>query len=162
MDIIIQNLHVTLTGAQQEAAALIERAMTDTAAPAGESSLPALAGLPKIKAPWPGVDGVFIGVSTAPDGVVYALVLLNAKSPNRLEWAKACEWAKQQGGELPNRVDGALCFANARDCFEAEWHWTSEQYSDAYAWGQYFGNGTQGTGNKSYEGWARAVRRFPL
>ena len=46
------------------------------------------------------------------------------------------------------------------EAFEAVWYWSSTQYSRNYAWGQTFDVGNQFNDNKSYEGRARAVRRF--
>ena len=42
------------------------------------------------------------------------------------------------------------------------WYWSAEEYEDnsSYAWHQYFNYGYQGDGSKSFEGPARAVRRF--
>lgn len=48
------------------------------------------------------------------------------------------------------------------EAFEASWHWSSTQYSDGYAFLQYFNGGTQNCSSKSYEGRARAVRLIQL
>jgi hypothetical protein len=64
---------------------------------------------------------------------------------------------------LPARHELRLAYINAFETFEVKaWYWSSTQcagYSD-YAWGQGFDDGNQDDGNKSFEGRARAVRRF--
>lgn len=113
---------------------------------------------------WPGLEGsAFAGITTSKASEIYALVLLADKPSKPLKWVAAMEWAKGIGADLPNRVEGALLFANLRDSFEKEWHWTNEQYSDAgCAWCQYFYGGNQDITDKSYGRRVRAVRRFPL
>lgn len=73
-------------------------------------------------------------------------------------------WAKSVGGELPNRCEAMLCFINAKEEFEPEWHWTREQNShyDGYAWMQGFNDGSQDSLHKSLNHRARAVRRIYL
>lgn len=48
------------------------------------------------------------------------------------------------------------------EALEARWHWSSTQYSDSNAFGQYFHGGLLGDKFKSYEGRARAVRLIQL
>jgi hypothetical protein len=107
--------------------------------------------------------GTYAGITTSKTGEVYALVLLADKPAGELNWKDAQAWAKKLGADVPNRVESAMLFANLPDAFQKEWHWTSEQASDAaYAWYQLFNNGYQTTLHKSYEGRVRAVRRLPL
>jgi len=116
---------------------------------------------PAIGQPWPGIEAsVYAGVTTNREGQTYALVLLADKPQRKLTWKQAIAWAGKVGGELPTRVESAMLFANVGGSFERDWHWTSEQSSEGYAWGQTFLNGGQYGGGKSYEGRARAVRRF--
>ena len=75
-------------------------------------------------------------------------------------WKDAIEWAQQVGGELPTRQEQALLYANLKREFEADWYWSSEQYSDSDAWYQYFDDSSQHDNDKSYGGRARAVRRL--
>ena len=63
---------------------------------------------------------------------------------------------------LMSRTDASLCMANVPELFEKDWYFTSTQYSASSAWSQFFSHGTQGSSSKSYEGRARAVRRFVL
>ena len=94
--------------------------------------------------------------------IKHHLVLMAPTPSGRLNRADAGAWATSVGGELPTRQEAALLFANCKPHLEAGWHWTSETHeSDAsYAWGCYFGTGSQNFSHKSYEGLARAVRRF--
>lgn len=48
------------------------------------------------------------------------------------------------------------------EAFEANWHWSSTQYSSGYAWTQTFGGGYTGYRNKRYEASARACRMIQL
>jgi hypothetical protein len=121
--------------------------------------------LPKIGAAWPGVEGsAYAGVTTDAKGKLFALVLLADKPAGDLAWQPAMEWAKSLGASLPTRPECALMFANIKKAFAARWHWTSETHKEyaSYAWGCYFINGNQSYFHKSYEGCARAVRRFPI
>lgn len=106
--------------------------------------------------------GTFAGILTLPNGTHAAVVLLADKPSEELNWADAKKWAESVGGELPARPAAAMLFANAKDQFEAEWHWTSEAYSGSGACAQYFGSGAQGTGRVGGNGCARAVRMIPL
>ncbi|HKO88316.1 MAG TPA: hypothetical protein VJU83_07325, partial [Burkholderiales bacterium] len=80
----------------------------------------------------------------------YHLVLLPGEFKGT--HAEAAKWAKKQGGELPNRREGALLYANAHDKFKTDdAYWTSETH-EAYAdftWGQWFSNGFQDIWHKS-------------
>jgi hypothetical protein len=91
--------------------------------------------------------GTFQGILTLPSGTHVAVVLLADKPDSELNWADAKKWAESVGGELPARPAAALLFANAKNQFEPEWHWTSEAYGGSSAWIQHFGNGLQLTGH---------------
>jgi hypothetical protein len=90
------------------------------------------------------------------------LVLLPA-ADKRMAWQAAVEYAKDQGGVLPTRAEQALLYANLKAQFQPAWYWSSEEYDGdgSYAWSQNFNYGGQYCNRKSYEGRARAVRRFP-
>ena len=118
--------------------------------------------LPALGDPWPSIDGVYAGVITGNDGKPYALVVLNVKPDDTLNWADAMAWAQRLGADLPSRPEAAMLFANVHSHFEKGWHWTSEQYASSFAWVQGFGGGYQRCDGKSSEFLARAVRRFPL
>ena len=90
------------------------------------------------------------------------LVLMAARPDTQLNWQDAMEWAKSTGGDLPNRQEQALLYANCKTHLNPDWHWSSETDADdaSYAWHCHFGNGTQYDNHKSYEGCAVAVRRI--
>ncbi len=106
--------------------------------------------------------GTFAGIVTLKDGAHVAVVLLADKPSEELNWADAKKWAESVGGELPTRPAAAMLFANAKEQFEAEWHWTSEAYSGSGACFQDFGNGYQTTYRVGSNSCARAVRMIPL
>ncbi|MBR7792342.1 DUF1566 domain-containing protein [Undibacterium sp. FT147W] len=102
--------------------------------------------------------GLILGKNGQPD---YHLFLLEAKPKALLDWADSKKWAASVGGELPNRCEQSLLFANRQEHFEKDWYWSSEQNArnDDYAWVQSFGSGLQSSGRKSGKYRARAVRR---
>ncbi len=91
----------------------------------------------------------------------YHLILLDGHQ-SEVNWADALTWAKEQGGELPNRREQALLYANLKEEFEEAWYWSSEQHasSSSSAWYQDFYNGCQYNITKDHELRARAVRRL--
>ena len=119
----------------------------------------------RIGDPWPSADGIYAGLARGRDGEPDGhLVLLNVKPEGKLNWADAKAWAEGRGdgARLPSRLESALLYANLQEHFETDdWHWTGTQYAAGGAWGQYFGDGYQGSLGKSFEARARAVRRFP-
>ena len=121
---------------------------------------------PAIGQPWPGVDGVYVGVARgeegAPDG---HLVLLNAKPLGALANEDGAEWAaaQREGAHMPTKSESALIYANTPDQVDAtKTHWTSTLYGDSHAWIQYFNDGYQYGSSLSAERAVRAVCRFPL
>ena len=119
---------------------------------------------PAIGQPWPGIDGVYAGISRGEGGEPDAhLVLLNAKPERALNWEDAKAWAAGlgDGTRLPTRFESALLYAHLQDQFDtSRWHWTGTQCSSRNAWGQDFDHGSQDDGGKKSEARARAVRRF--
>ena len=93
---------------------------------------------------------------------LHHLVLLPGEADG-VTWDAAKTWADLGPGELPTRQEQALLYANLKGAFQPEWYWSSEEHASdgSYAWGQGFVNGGQYSDRKSYEGRARAVRRFP-
>jgi hypothetical protein len=79
--------------------------------------------------------------------------------------AEATAWAKEQGGELPSRIDGIVLFEAAKKGeYQRDWYWLAPQRADApdYAWCQDFGDGGQDWDYVSFRYRARAVRRAPI
>ncbi len=107
---------------------------------------------------------IYVGtITTAGSYGSYHLILLPGETED-LEWQQAMDWAKENGGELPNRVEGALLFATFKDKFAAEAYWTREQSitNSGWAWYQSFTVGSQGGTRKSHALRARAVRRLVI
>ena len=107
-------------------------------------------------------DGeIYVGI-TLHDDKLHHLILLPGST--KTGWKAAGEWAKAQGGVLPSRHDGLVLFRHARAQFKRDAYWLDEQRDGApsYAWGQYFGWGSQGSNSLSWELRARAVRRVPV
>jgi hypothetical protein len=143
----IENVNINLGGGPLAAAALAALLGRDT--PETEpAAVPRPAGaLPKIGEAWPGIEGVYAGLSRGENGEPDAhLVLLNAKPDGLLDWPAAVKWAQGLGDDarLPTRFESALLYANLQDGFESDrWHWTGTQYSSNRAWAQGFSYGNQ-------------------
>ena len=115
--------------------------------------------LPAIGRKWR--DGIYAGI-TLYDNAPQALILVHGEFRGR--WGDAISWARQQGGELPSRVDGLVLCATMKGEFGSDWYWTSEPcagYAD-YAWIQSFSYGNQSYYRKSDLYRARVVRRVPI
>ena len=110
-------------------------------------------------------DGeIYIGATISADGNNYATILLPGDKDDG-NWQDAMDWAKAQGGDLPNRIEQAVLFAQFQEEFKKDVYWSNTQHAsyDGYAWCQYFGSGFQGYGGKSYfDIRARAVRRVQI
>lgn len=92
----------------------------------------------------------------------YSLILLPGDAAGAT-WEEQVKWAESIGGELPDRVEGALLFSIMKDEFKPEAYWTRERPADAgWAWFQGFSNGIQGNTNVYNKLRARAVRREPI
>lgn len=148
-----------------------------------------LANLPAIGADLEG--GSFVGITTQPDGtaavfiaeivialqpgeryagavlnddgsIKHHLVLMAGRPAKQLAWQAAMNWAAEVGGQLPDRQEQALLFANCEPHLEAAWHWSSQvlEIDPSCAWYCTFYGGGQGNLEKSYEGSAVAVRRI--
>lgn len=59
---------------------------------------------------------------TISDNVPQRLVLLPDEAEN-VNWKDACDWAKEQGGELPSRFDQLVLFNNLKSEFQDTWYW---------------------------------------
>lgn len=89
-----------------------------------------------------------------------ALAVDSAIEHPAAQWAHELAIGQFDDFYLPARRELSLMYANVPELFKKEWHWSSTQYSVAYAWIQNFINGYQ------YDSWkgdgyrARAVRRL--
>ena len=106
----------------------------------------------------------FVGVILSADGSRRHAVILLPGEIEDANWKRANEWAAEQGGELPDRVEGALLFATLKVEFKPEWYWTREQHAgfDDFAWCQNFYHGNQSYYHKGNQLRARAVRRLAI
>jgi len=106
----------------------------------------------------------YIGLVVSADGSKRHHIILLPGSVEDKTWSEAMDWAKSIGGELPDRVEGALLYATMKDEFKPQWYWTREEFASdsGSAWGQYFVNGFQDFSAKVNELQARAVRRLPI
>ena len=106
----------------------------------------------------------YIGTIISADGTRSHHIILLPGAVSEKTWNDAKEWAESVGGELPDRVEGALLFATAKDEFEEDWYWTREAHASGsgYAWGQNFYGGRQDGYAINGELRARAVRRLSI
>lgn len=101
------------------------------------------------------------GAIINPDGTGHHFILL-PEDKEESAWDEAMAWAKEQGGDLPNRVEQALLYDQSKDQFKPEWYWSNTQdasHSDS-AWYQSFFNGYQEHWREDSRIRARAVRRI--
>lgn len=106
---------------------------------------------------------IYIGAIGDKNGEVYHVILLPGDNDDA-PWQAQMDWAKSIGGNLPNRIEQAMLWANQRDQFQEDWYWSNETHhkNDAYAWCQDFTDGYQRDLPKDYGMRARAVRRLPI
>ena len=106
----------------------------------------------------------YIGLIGAANGDAYHAILLPGDN-NNATWQQQIDWANSIGGDLPNRIEQAMLWANHRDQFKKDWYWSNEihHFESGWAWSQLFYHGYQVSLNlKSNEFRARAVRRLPI
>jgi len=101
----------------------------------------------------------YIGAIGNEKGEVYHIVLLPGDS-EPASHAEQLAWAQSIGGDLPNRVEQAMLFANHKPLFKETWYWSNQLDEDGWAWGQNFSYGDQGSYRPGYALRARAVRRL--
>ena len=85
--------------------------------------------------------------------------------PGELEaadWQTAMDWAKAQGGDLPNLRDLNLLRTNARHLFKNDWYWSNQKRTEKTAFNQDFDYGGQVIDDLSAELRVRAVSRIQL
>lgn len=106
---------------------------------------------------------IYAGAIINPDGTGNHVILLPGDKEDG-DWQSAMDWAKEQGGDLPNRIEQALLFAHSRDQFQRDYYWsnTTHEADAEWAWYQDFDYGLQRLSYKSFALRARAVRRLPI
>jgi hypothetical protein len=162
----IENVHIHLAPGQGPSATEFAKVLGFSAEGRIQAASAIATTPPAIGQPWPGIDGVYAGLSRGENGEPDAhLVLLNALPDRDMKWDDADAWAQSlgDGARLPSRFESALLYANLQDKVDTErWHWTGTQYSSGHAWYQYFDYGGQDGSSKKFEARARAVRRLIL
>lgn len=105
---------------------------------------------------------IYAGAIINPDGTGHHVILLDGDNDGA-EWKEQMDWAKSIGGDLPDRVEQALMYANLKDQFKEDWYWSNTQHSDPrFAWYQTFSGGGQNNYYTSLQLRARAVRRLKI
>lgn len=102
----------------------------------------------------------YIGFYSDNDGNRVDFWLLDGDNNDATHEAQI-KWAKNHDGDLPNRIEQAMLWANHRDQFKKDWYWSNEiHHSESdWAWSQHFDYGDQGPSYRSLKLRARAVRR---
>jgi hypothetical protein len=106
---------------------------------------------------------IYAGAIINQDGTGNHVILLTGDKDDG-DWQSAMDRAKEQGGDLPNRVEQALLFAQSRDQFQRDYYWsnTTHEANAEWAWCQSFKHGCQYDSYKGNALRARAVRRLPI
>jgi hypothetical protein len=106
---------------------------------------------------------IYIGLIGDATGEAYHLVLLPGDNDDATH-QEQLGWAKSIGGDLPNRIEQAMLWANHRDQFQKDWYWSNETHHNdsSWAWFQHFYYGGQYDLSQNDELRARAVRRLPI
>lgn len=125
---------------------------------------------PPIGTFWAEHGGDYLGIGRGAEGQPDYHLILGKASPKALNHADALTHARNSNDHgftdwvLPNRTDGGLITANARDLVKDVWHWLEPQLAglDAYAWCQTFRGGNQTSLLKSSELEVVLVRRVPI
>ena len=106
---------------------------------------------------------IYIGCIGDAAGNLHHVILLPGDNDDATHQAHL-EWAKSIGGDLPNRIEQAMLWANHRDQFKKDLYWSNETYhsESGWAWCQGFASGYQISTPKGYKLRARSVRRVPI
>lgn len=107
---------------------------------------------------------IYLGAIINKDGVGHHIILLPGDKDDG-NWQDAMDWAKEKGGDLPNRIEQSMLFANHKSDFKEDWYWSNTtHHSDSeWAWGHVFNYGDQAGNPKSSNVCrARAVRRLEI
>ena len=109
-------------------------------------------------------DGeIYFGFYGTARGEACHVILLPGDNSNA-RWQEQMDWAKSIGGDLPNLIEHAMLKAYSPEQFQPFAYWSNQTHIGhvAYAWCQYFGQGTQDYCRKLIGLRARAVRRVTI
>jgi len=117
----------------------------------------------KIEIPPLAEGEIYVGCIGDVAGNLHHVILLPGDAKGAT-WEKQMEWSKSIGGDLPNRIELAMLWANHRDQFEKDWYWSNGTHhaKAGWAWYQDFGYGEQSVILKLNELRVRAVRRLVI
>ena len=103
---------------------------------------------------------IYVGAIGDAAGNLYHVILLPGDNDDTT-WEAQMEWAKSIGGDLPNRIELAILWANHRDQFQKDLYWSNETHHSepGWVWYQSFACGYQHGLRHGHEFRARAVRR---
>ena len=106
---------------------------------------------------------VYVGALGNKNGDIEHVILLSGDNADAT-WEEQMAWAKSIGGDLPNRIEQAMLWANHRDQFKKDWYWSNETHHRDPGWAcyQFFSRGYQGDTVKDTKLRARAVRRLSI
>jgi hypothetical protein len=107
----------------------------------------------------------YIGAIMYADGTGHHIYRLPIQLGQTMTWNDAMDYAKEQGAELPDRVESALMFATREvGEFRAWPYWTRDQYAGNGdgAWCQTFNNGHQSYDHKDGSNCVVLVRRVAI
>jgi hypothetical protein len=116
----------------------------------------------KTRTTWGNYGEKIEGADSKFDGIENTAALIKHDCP-AAKWATSVEADGHKDFYLPAPRELSLLYANVPEHIDANWHWSSRQYSAGRAWVQYFEDGSQDFDCKSLELAVRAVRRvYPL
>lgn len=101
----------------------------------------------------------YLGSIIEPDGRVRHMFLMAGEDEKN--WNDSMEWAKNLGGDLPDRIEQAMLLAFMPEECHKKAYWSNTQHAvnSSFAWCQGFLYGRQYDSNKYGELLVRAVRR---
>jgi len=109
-------------------------------------------------------DGeTYVGCIGDAKGNIQHIILLPGDNDDATH-QEQLDWAKSIGGDLPNRIEQAMLWANHRDQFKKDLYWSNElcEPGSGYAWCQNFYDGRQHYNYLNIKLRARSVRRLPV
>lgn len=117
----------------------------------------------QIKLPKLNEGEIYVGAIGDQHGNVYHLILLPGDNDDA-SWSEQLEWAKNIGGDLPNKIELAMLWNTCRGLFQKDVYWSNQEHEidSSCAWNQYFGGGGQYTYTKGIGLRARAVKRVKI